>query len=190
MAKYPLGVLGPIVGKLGKGKTGKEAHENGAKPTKRKPDSPRQVAHKERFKAYARCAIALRKLAEVGLRDHVKKMPSHNVVTHRLFEAGNRLELLKLSAGAGPIVEDLSASVDSQACTVTVTWTPGAARRVVFLAVLSGDRMYADTADAAMADGQYTFECGASSAKIAIVYAFSTNENHRDVSQTVYYKLP
>lgn len=189
MAKYPQGILGPFSGRLGKG--GRKSNgSNGDDASKRhKSPSPAQAANRKTFALNARCAAGMKLASDVGLRPIAKRASQHSILTKRLLDEGDRPENLRISSGPGEMVQGLAAEVDTEKRTITVVWAPGGAGRKVFLATISADKTYSDAAVTAMEAGSYIFTYENASAVIACVYAFSTDANDKDVSDTTYYKL-
>lgn len=189
MAKYPKGILGPITGRLKRDANLNGNPEGGETPRKRKPASPKQKEHREKFGRNSQCAKGMGTAAKIGLRPQASKMTEHAKLIHLLFHEGEHLEKLRLSSGPGPIVRDLRATVDTAARTLAVSWTPGEAGRMVALAVVSADKTYSDSELVDATAGGSVFTLPEGCADVAFVYAFSYNHQKKDLSDTMVYKL-
>lgn len=189
MAKYPLGILGPIEGRLGKRAKKKAASKSGETRRVSKPPSPKQIANRERFGMNSHCAAGMKIASNVGLRAYATKKNQHSILTKRLMALKGQLDELRISGGPGAMVLGLRASANAAQCTVRVRWTCRGAGRKVFLAVVSRDRRHSAAAEVPMAAGSYTFTYESAGVSIAWVFAFSTDARGRDVSDTAYYKL-
>lgn len=186
MAKYNQGILGPVKGKIGKvvgSKWRGVDYLRSYTDTVHDPQTKKQVAQRDRFKAAVQLAGLLLPVARWGLEPQHKRSPYNALVSQicKLADTPAQLEETRILVARGRLAPLAKVQKSATSSEITVKWATNAggnaADRVSYLALNAAKTksVYGYMA-AARGDGQVSITLPVDFGDAGCVYLVATND--------------